>query len=250
MDLLSSLPEANVTKGEFYPQIKEERSSIAEEASRLEAEIRDYLQLEGSRLALLESKRSIELSNYQIYEAKRVKIFTILAFFYVPLNLATSIYGMNLQQLNSNGRSIWVFLGTAAILLVATGVTWFSIEGVQDARGWISEVREDRSILAYEYPSMFKRLYLIWWLSRNGLFMWMIYTGAGLCLLTNSSRRFQSQSGFRNETIENLSAIEAVFAIMPRLTEMRDSLNRTGGWLPKLSRRRANGTPPPFTIVQ
>ena len=41
------------------------------EATRLEAEIRDYLQLQTGQLALEESKKSIELSNSQIEEAKR-----------------------------------------------------------------------------------------------------------------------------------------------------------------------------------
>ena len=43
------------------------------EATRLEAEIRDYLQLQTGELALKELKKSIELSNFQIEEAKRGK---------------------------------------------------------------------------------------------------------------------------------------------------------------------------------
>lgn len=54
--LLSSLIGPNVAEGLFYRQIKEESISIAEEACRLEAEIRDHLQLQGSKLALKESK--------------------------------------------------------------------------------------------------------------------------------------------------------------------------------------------------
>ena len=134
MGLLSPLLGQNVAEGTFYRQIKGESISIAKEASRLEAEIRDHLQLQGSKLALLESQKSIELSNNQLYEGKRLKIFTILAFFYVPLNLATSIFGMNLQQLNGVGKSIGVFLGTAGIILFVTGVSWYFIEGIQNIR--------------------------------------------------------------------------------------------------------------------
>ena len=43
------------------------------EATRLETEIRDYLQLQIGELALQESKKSIELSNSQIEEGKRGK---------------------------------------------------------------------------------------------------------------------------------------------------------------------------------
>ena len=54
------------------------------EATRLEAEIRDYLQLQTGESALQESKKSIQLSNFQIEEAKRgqskpLKIRQILA---------------------------------------------------------------------------------------------------------------------------------------------------------------------------
>lgn len=41
------------------------------EAIRLETEIREYLQLQTGELALQESRKSIELSNFQIEEAKR-----------------------------------------------------------------------------------------------------------------------------------------------------------------------------------
>ena len=40
--------------------------------------MKDYLQLQVGDLALEESKKSIELSNAQIEEAKRVKVGTVL----------------------------------------------------------------------------------------------------------------------------------------------------------------------------
>ncbi|KAL6713699.1 hypothetical protein ACLMJK_009164 [Lecanora helva] len=49
----------------------EERHFLAQTAKELDAEIRDYLQTQASRLAILESRKSIELSNTQILEAKR-----------------------------------------------------------------------------------------------------------------------------------------------------------------------------------
>ena len=248
MGLLSSLLGANFTRGPSYSQVKEESISIAEEAGRLEAEIRDYLQLQGSRLALLESKKSIELSNNQIFEGKRVKIFTVLAFFYIPLNLATSVFGMNIQQLNRSGTSIGGFLVTAGILLFVTGVSWLFLEGIQDARFCLRRVVEDGSSVPSEDPSIFVRLYLIWWLGRNGLFKWMIYTGAGWCLLINSSRHFQSQEPVYTDTgsLVNLRAIEVVLHIMPDMARWRWQLNNNrGGWLPKLLKRRSRRTPSP-----
>lgn len=40
---------------------------------------------------------------------------TILAYFFIPLNLASSIFGMNVQEINSTGWHIWVFVLTAVI---------------------------------------------------------------------------------------------------------------------------------------
>ena len=44
---------------------------------------------------------------------------TILAFVFVPWSLATSIYGMNLQELNESGKSIWAFIITGILLFLA-----------------------------------------------------------------------------------------------------------------------------------
>ena len=54
-----------------YLKIKQEMSQIHNEARRLDAEVRDYLQLVVGNLALEESRKSIELSNQQILEGKR-----------------------------------------------------------------------------------------------------------------------------------------------------------------------------------
>ena len=69
---------------------------------------------------------------------------------------------MNIQQLNSSGTSIGVFLGTAGILLFVTGVSWLFLEGIQDARVSLRRVVEDRSSVPSGDPSIFVRLCLIW----------------------------------------------------------------------------------------
>ena len=53
---------------------------------------------------------------------------TILAFIYVPINLATSVFGMNLKQLNGQGQNFWSFIVTAIVALLITGFVWFSLE--------------------------------------------------------------------------------------------------------------------------
>ena len=232
MGLLTPLYGPNFTEGLFYPQMKEARISIIEQARRLEAEVRDHLQLKGSQLALEESKKSIELSNRQIDESKRVKIFTVLAFVYIPLNLATSVFGMNLQQLNSSGTSIGVFLGTAVMFLFLTGVSWFILEGVQDIRVWLRRLDEDRASIidGKEKQSIYVRLYLVWWLSRNSLFVWMIRTGAGWCILTNSHTPFRP-SGLPLFHMSGMRATTFIITITQRITDWRSTLNADkGSW--------------------
>ncbi|KAL8915123.1 MAG: hypothetical protein Q9172_006952 [Xanthocarpia lactea] len=125
----------------LFKDFEEEIGQVIAESNRLESQIRDYLQLRAGTLGLEESRRSIDLSNRQIEEAKRVKIFTILAFVYIPLNLATSVFGMNLQQLNGSGQSLVDFVLTALLALIITGGTWYVIEIVNVYRKW----QEDRN---------------------------------------------------------------------------------------------------------
>ena len=61
---------------------------------------------------------------------------TILAFVYVPLNLATSIFGMNLSELNGSGKRLWVFLATAIIAVLIAGTSWFLLEEGNNYRNW------------------------------------------------------------------------------------------------------------------
>ena len=53
---------------------------------------------------------------------------TILAFLYVPLNMATSIFGMNIQELNQSGHKVWMFVLTAVLALLVTAGGWFLVD--------------------------------------------------------------------------------------------------------------------------
>lgn len=63
-------------------------------------------------------------------------VVTVLAFIYVPLNLATSIFGMNIYQLNESGQSFWVFLITALVAMLVTVSAWYLTEQVNSYRKW------------------------------------------------------------------------------------------------------------------
>ncbi|CAF9928686.1 MAG: hypothetical protein ALECFALPRED_004113 [Alectoria fallacina] len=72
-DYTHSLMRHDTPQSQSLMTLEGDLQQIRLEATRLEAEIRDYLQLQTGELALEESKNSIELSNFQIEEAKRGK---------------------------------------------------------------------------------------------------------------------------------------------------------------------------------
>lgn len=50
---------------------------------------------------------------------------TVLAFIFIPMNLASSIFGMNVQEINRTGHSIWPFVYTAVALLAFSGLGFY-----------------------------------------------------------------------------------------------------------------------------
>ena len=70
-NFIQSLMPCNKFQGEQLIEFDNQLQQAHLEAHRLETEIRDYLQLQNGELALQESRKSIELSNSQIEEAKR-----------------------------------------------------------------------------------------------------------------------------------------------------------------------------------
>lgn len=63
--------QSDWTLGQIYRDIGEEIRQTIVSARRIESQLRGYLQLEAGRASLAESKKSIEMSNRQIEEAKR-----------------------------------------------------------------------------------------------------------------------------------------------------------------------------------
>ncbi|MCJ1435082.1 hypothetical protein MMC27_004452 [Xylographa pallens] len=97
--------------------IRNDQDEALADAQALETRIRDRLQMKVGRWSLEESRRSID-------EGKRVKLLTILAFIFIPISLVASVFGMNVQEINNSGRSIWVFFVTAIILTFIAACLW------------------------------------------------------------------------------------------------------------------------------
>ena len=86
--------------------------------------VRSALEVVRGRSTLKESQKSIEMAEISIAESKRVRLLTILAFIFVPVSLTTSIFGMNIQQINQSGPSWWAVILTAVVMVVIALLGW------------------------------------------------------------------------------------------------------------------------------
>jgi Mg2+ and Co2+ transporter CorA len=79
-----------------------------------------------STMSILESQKSIE-------QSQQVNKLTKLAFFYIPLSFISSVFGMNVMELETN-PPIWIFFVTAIsfTLLSVCVASW------QDIKRWAS----------------------------------------------------------------------------------------------------------------
>jgi hypothetical protein len=87
-------------------------------------EAKGLVQMISRRMQHYLTEISIDESQKSIREAGAVKRLTQLAFLFVPLSFATSIFGMNIEELSGVGPRIWVFLITAICLIVAVFFFW------------------------------------------------------------------------------------------------------------------------------
>lgn len=131
-------------------------------------------------------------------------LVTILAFIFVPLSLATSIFGMNLQELNDEGQPTWVFLATAgAILWVAFCIWGIFYQWMKyihaprwgDSHWRLQETKEARDSEQEANISLFVRLRFLFWLLFHGHIIWCWRSGITFSLLTNGWLGFTPTCG-------------------------------------------------------
>ncbi|KAI1278577.1 hypothetical protein F5Y07DRAFT_360410 [Xylaria sp. FL0933] len=109
---------------EEYKDLVKRFGCIERQISRTEALARDYLQHHVGMSSLQESRSSIKQAKTAFEEGKRTKLITVLAIFFVPISLSTSVFGMNIYELNDSGQSLWVFILTTASIVTATMTIW------------------------------------------------------------------------------------------------------------------------------
>jgi Mg2+ and Co2+ transporter CorA len=86
-----------------------------------------------STMSILESQKSVEQSQMSIAQSRQINKLTRLAFVYIPLSFVSSVFGMNVREIQAD-PSIWVFFVTAVsfTLLSVCVVSW------QNIRKWAS----------------------------------------------------------------------------------------------------------------
>lgn len=117
---------------------------------------------------------------------------------YIPLNLATSIFGMNIEQLNGNGQHIRVFIITAVVALAITGASWFVIEQVKSYRKWRRSDQEQSN--RKTQFSLSVRFALITFLFSHRHTRWMFKSGAWWRLIVNHGSRLSNSYETRDGT--------------------------------------------------
>lgn len=126
--------------------LREDQEDLCAKAQSLETFLRDRLQavvgiksLEESRTSIEEGKRvklskprTFDCLNYQLI-AYHVLTVTTLAFIFIPTNLASSICGMNVQEIDNTGKGIWNFIVTA-VSMTGTAVAVLLLSNLAQAK--------------------------------------------------------------------------------------------------------------------
>ena len=108
--------------------------ALMQQIGRAQHDLREYLNrhvsmksLEESRVAVIESRKSIEL-------ADSVKRLTQIALIFVPLNLVTSLFGMNFVEFGTGKLHIWIFFVVACLLCLAVAMAVFVLSWHRKAK--------------------------------------------------------------------------------------------------------------------
>lgn len=84
-----------------------------------------------------------------------ISTVTILAFIFIPTSLASSVFGMNVQEINNTGKSIWTFIMTAiAITGVALVALWY---GKADRSHFSRKQRLSRAMWLIRNPNAWRQ---------------------------------------------------------------------------------------------
>lgn len=138
---------------------------------------------------------------------------TLLAFIFIPISLATSFFGMNLQELNASGQPFWVFAVTAWAIFSTALFIWGIL--YQWTKFNHAPYRDTTPTLTLWEGSdvrinIWRRIGLVLWLLFHGHIIWCWRSGIVFSLITKGRKGFITTCD-ENECLEGIE-----------LTELRD----------------------------
>lgn len=90
-----------------------------------------------NELLLIESRsinhRSLQAQVRSAEQSDGIARITVLAFFFIPLSFATSIFGMNVQEFGADGVRIWIVIATSAGLMATVITLWITSRYISKA---------------------------------------------------------------------------------------------------------------------
>lgn len=91
------------------------------------------------------SMASLQESRAQLQQNSRVKILTQLAFIFIPLSFISSVFGMNIDVLDTGPTRFWVALVSIPIVYLGVAFIWFliNIRVIPRILDWIMEPLPD-----------------------------------------------------------------------------------------------------------
>ena len=120
---------------------------------------------------------------------KTLCLVTILALIYVPITTVTSVYGMNIQQINGTGHNIGTFIVTTMVTILVTWITWFIAEVINSA----FDLRKPLELANKTELNLPFRILMIVWLVFKGHSKWTLRSGVWWQILVDSSKELDSK---------------------------------------------------------
>ncbi len=100
----------------------------------------------ASMASLQESRISIKHTEKGLEHNARVKRLTQLAFIFIPLTFATSVFGMNLDILGSGSAKTWTVFPAIIVVYLSVGLFWIVLHYQNATVAWVAAKVKSRSL--------------------------------------------------------------------------------------------------------
>lgn len=105
---------------------------------RSEQQIVRLTQITSSRAAWV----SLREAMIHFQQNARMNKLTQLAFVFVPLSFATSLFGMSIKAFGSGSAQIWEFVAAIIVTYVSVAILWMILHCLRSVWGWLREKLE------------------------------------------------------------------------------------------------------------